>query len=39
MGEVRINLTNFIAVGLMAYVAVWAINKGITAAGYGQFKA
>lgn len=39
MSEVRINLTNFIAVGLMAYVAVWAINKGITAAGFGQFKA
>jgi hypothetical protein len=39
MGEVRINLTNFIAVGAMAFVAVWAINRGLTAAGYSQFKA
>ena len=39
MGEVRINLTNFIAVGLMAYVAVWAINRGLTYAGAAQFKA
>lgn len=39
MGEVRINLTNFIAVGLMSFVAVWAVNKGLTAAGYSQFTA
>ena len=29
MGEVRINLTNFISVGLMAFVGVWLINKGL----------
>lgn len=39
MGEVRINLTNFIAVGLMAYAAVWAINKGLDRAGFGAWKA
>ena len=39
MGEVRINLTNFIAVGLMAYAAVWAINKGLDRFGYAGWKA
>jgi hypothetical protein len=39
MGEVRINLSNFVTIGLMAYVAVWAINKGMARAGYGQWKA
>lgn len=33
MGEIRINLTNFLAVGLMAFIGVWAINKGLRAAG------
>lgn len=39
MGEVRINLTNFIAVGAMAFVALWVINRGVAAAGFPQFKA
>lgn len=39
MGEVKINLTNFIAVGLMAYAAVWAINKGLDKAGMAGWKA
>lgn len=39
MGEVRINLTNFVTIGLMAFVAVWAINKGLAAAGQTQFQA
>jgi hypothetical protein len=30
MGEVRINLTNFITVGLMAFVAVWLINHALS---------
>lgn len=33
MGEIRINLSNFVAVGLMAFIGVWAINKGLMAAG------
>lgn len=33
MGEVRINLTNFITIGLMAFVGVYAINKSLTLAG------
>lgn len=39
MGEVRINLTNFITVGLMAYVAVWAVNQGLSKFGLAQYKA
>lgn len=39
MGEVRINLTNLIAVGAMAFVFVWGVNKGLTMAGYPQFTA
>lgn len=33
MGEIRINLSNFVAVGLMAFIGVWAINKGLKAVG------
>lgn len=39
MGEVRISLPNMIAIGLMAYVGVWVINKGLTKAGLSQWKA
>lgn len=33
MGEVRVNLTNFITIGLMAFVALFVINKALTLAG------
>lgn len=39
MGEVRINLTNFLAVGIMAFVGVWAINRGLKATNMGQYTA
>jgi len=39
MGEIRINLTNFVTVGLIAYIAVWAINKGLDKAGMPGWKA
>lgn len=39
MGEVRVNLTNFVAVGLMGFIAVWAINKGLAAAGKADWRA
>jgi hypothetical protein len=39
MGEVRVNLTNFVTIGLMAYVAVWAINQGLNKFGLSQWKA
>jgi hypothetical protein len=29
MGEIRISLTNFIAVGLMAYVFVWIAQRAL----------
>lgn len=33
MGEMRINLTNFITVGLMAFVFVYIANKALGLAG------
>ena len=39
MGELRINLSNFVAVGLMAFVAVWLINRGLAKAGQANWKA
>ena len=39
MGEIRINVTNFLTIGLMAFVAVFVINKGLDYAGKPQFKA
>ena len=39
MGEIRINLTNTISIGLMAFVFVWLANKGLTYAGKPQWKA
>lgn len=39
MGEVRVNLTNFIAVGLMAFTFVWVANKAMDKFGLAQFKA
>jgi len=38
MGQVRMNLTNFITVGLMAFVAVYAINKALTVANLPQWR-
>ncbi len=39
MGEIRVNLTNIITIGLIAYIGVYAINRGLTAAGMGAWKA
>lgn len=39
MGEVRVSLTNFIAVGLMAFVAVWLLNRGLARANLTQYQA
>lgn len=33
MGQVRIDLSNFISVGLMAFIFLFAVNKGLAAAG------
>lgn len=37
MGELRINLTNFITVGLMAFIALFIISKGLQAIGKPQW--
>ena len=39
MGEIRINLTNTISIGLMSFVFIWLANKGLTYAGKPQWKA
>ena len=39
MGEIRVNLTNAITVGLMAFAAIYAINKGLDYFGLSQYKA
>jgi large-conductance mechanosensitive channel len=39
MGELRINLTNFLIVGLMAFIAVWAVNRGLAKANMSQYQA
>lgn len=39
MGELRINLTNFLIVGLMAFIAVWAVNRGLAKANMTQYQA
>lgn len=38
MGEVRVNVTNFIAIGGMAFAFVWLVNRGLNAAGKPQFR-
>lgn len=37
MGELRINLTNFITVGLMAFIALFIIQKLLVLAGKPQW--
>lgn len=39
MGEIRVSIPNLITVGLIAFLSVYAINKGLDYAGYSQFKA
>lgn len=38
MGEVRINVTNFIAIGGMAFAFVWLANRALNAANVPQFR-
>jgi hypothetical protein len=39
MGNIRIDLANSITIGLIAFVAVFLINKGLTKAGLSQYTA
>ncbi len=36
-GIVRIDLANFVTIGLMAFIFVWVINRGLKMAGVPQF--
>lgn len=38
-GQLSINLTNLITVGLIAFIAVFAINKGLQYANLSQWQA
>lgn len=38
MGEVRVSLTNFIAIGLMAFVFIFLANRALGAAGFGAWR-
>lgn len=37
MGEIRVNLTNFITIGLMAFLAVILINKALQYTGQSRW--
>jgi hypothetical protein len=39
MGNLRVSLDTFVTVGLMAFIFVWLVNKGLAAAGYSQYQA
>jgi hypothetical protein len=39
MGNVRIDLANIITITLVGFVGVFLINRGLDAAGLGQWKA
>lgn len=37
MGDIRINLTNAVTVGIIAFIGIFAINKAVKAAGKPQW--
>lgn len=39
MGTIRIDLANVITISLVAFVGVWAINRGLDKLGMNQWKA
>ncbi len=39
MGNVRIDLANFVTISLCAFVGVWLINRGLQKANLAQYKA
>lgn len=39
MGNIRIDVANVITIGLVAFVGIWLINKGLGMAGFGKFAA
>lgn len=39
MGNLRIDLTNVVTISLVAFVAVFLINRALSMAGYSQYRA
>ena len=39
MGELRINVSNFLAVGIIAFIFVFAVNKTLDTIDQPQYKA
>lgn len=37
MGDIRISLSNFITIGLIAFIFIWVFNKTLTAANLPQW--
>lgn len=38
MGDIRVNLTNIVTVGLIAYAGLFIINRAVTYAGKPQWR-
>lgn len=38
MGDIRVNLTNVVTVGLIAFVGIFVINKALDMTGQSRFK-
>ncbi len=36
---VKVDLTNFVTIALIAFIGVWAINHGLVVAGLSHYKA
>jgi hypothetical protein len=39
MGNVRIDLANVVTIGLVGFLGVWVINRGLTKLNFAQWKA
>jgi hypothetical protein len=39
MGNIRLDLANFLTISLAAFAGVWLINRGLEKAGLTSFKA
>ena len=39
MGTIRIDVSNFVTISLVAFVGVWLINRGLTKFGLDVYKA
>jgi hypothetical protein len=39
MGDLRIHPRTFITAGIMAFIFIWAVNRGLSYAGLGSYMA